>query len=89
MAVLGGISVSQTYLVILYFSQTGKTFFFKYPTLYQFLLDELSEATENIGTQLHPGLYPILMVLGRLFPSTMEGTDTALNLGAFIPFVVK
>lgn len=71
------------------FSQTGRTFFYNYPSLYQFLLDEIAMATENIHTQLHPGLFPVLMVLGRLFPSAMEGTDTNLNLAAFIPYVIK
>ncbi|XP_052228091.1 thyroid adenoma-associated protein homolog isoform X2 [Dreissena polymorpha] len=69
--------------------QTGRTFFYNYPSLYQFLLDEIAMATEDITDQLHPGLFPILMVLGRLFPSAMEGTDTSLNLGAFIPFVIR
>ena len=41
------------------------------------------------GSKLHPGLYPVLMVLGRLFPSVIEGVDSSLNLAAFIPAVVK
>ncbi|KAL4224170.1 hypothetical protein ACF0H5_017623 [Mactra antiquata] len=69
--------------------QTGRTFFYHYPSLYQFLLDEIVMATEHVTKQLHPGLYPILMVLGRLFPSSMEGTDTSLNLGAFIPYIIR
>ncbi|XP_070182085.1 tRNA (32-2'-O)-methyltransferase regulator THADA-like [Littorina saxatilis] len=74
-------------------SQTGRAFFHKYPALYQFLLTELDMATQNLGLSghlhLHPSLYPVLMVLGRLFPSTMEGTTTRLNLAAFIPHVIK
>ncbi|XP_060588753.1 tRNA (32-2'-O)-methyltransferase regulator THADA-like [Ruditapes philippinarum] len=69
--------------------QTGRTFFYNYPSLYQFLLEQIAMATEHVTSQLHPGLFPILMVLGRLFPSAMEGTDTSLNLAAFIPYVVK
>ncbi|XP_033733610.1 thyroid adenoma-associated protein homolog [Pecten maximus] len=72
--------------------QTGRAFFHRYPSLYKFLLDQLAEATENIGKgvlYLHPSLYPILMVLGRLFPSHLEGADTSLNLAAFIPYVIK
>ena len=41
------------------------------------------------GSKLHPGLYPVLMVLGRLFPSVIEGVDSSLNLAAFILSVVK
>ncbi|WAR03297.1 THADA-like protein, partial [Mya arenaria] len=68
---------------------TGRTFFYNYPILYQFLLGEIAMATEDIAHRLHPGLFPVLMVLGRLFPSAMEGTDTSLNLPAFIPYVIK
>ena len=74
------------------YSQTGRTFFHRYPSLYQFLLEQLEESTVTMETggsfHLHPALYPILMVLGHLFPSAMEGTDTALNLAAFIPYVI-
>uniref|UniRef100_X2AWR9 tRNA (32-2'-O)-methyltransferase regulator THADA n=1 Tax=Capitella teleta TaxID=283909 RepID=X2AWR9_CAPTE len=38
---------------------------------------------------LHPGLYPVLMVLGRLVPSVMEGPSSSVNLTAFIPHVIK
>ncbi|XP_067681790.1 tRNA (32-2'-O)-methyltransferase regulator THADA-like [Haliotis asinina] len=73
--------------------QTGRAFFHRYPSLYQFLLSELDEATQDIDCRerlhLHPSLYPVLMVLGRLFPSSLEGADTHLNLSAFIPFVLK
>ncbi|CAG2249102.1 Thyroid adenoma-associated protein homolog [Mytilus edulis] len=73
--------------------QTGKAFFHKYPGLYNFILDLLAEATQNVeehGTvHLHPSLYPLLMVLARLFPSPLEGTDTTLNLSAFIPYILR
>ncbi|XP_059154610.1 thyroid adenoma-associated protein homolog [Physella acuta] len=73
--------------------QTGRSFFHRYPSLYPFLLSELEEATASIGSRdrihLHPSLYPVLLVLGRLFPSTLEGSDTNLSLGAFIPFVIR
>ncbi|XP_046339064.2 thyroid adenoma-associated protein homolog [Haliotis rufescens] len=73
--------------------QTGRAFFHRYPSLYQFLLSELDDATQDIDCSerlhLHPSLYPVLMVLGRLFPSSLEGADTHLNLAAFIPFVLK
>ncbi|XP_076464247.1 tRNA (32-2'-O)-methyltransferase regulator THADA-like [Babylonia areolata] len=74
-------------------SQTGRAFFHKYPALYPFLLTELEMATQNLGGSgqfhLHPSLYPVLMVLGRLFPSTMEGGSTRLNLAAFLPHVIR
>ncbi|XP_035827600.1 thyroid adenoma-associated protein homolog isoform X2 [Aplysia californica] len=73
--------------------QTGRLFFHRYPSLYPFLLSELEAATANVGSSsglhLHPSLYPVLLVLGRLFPSTLEGSDTSLSLAAFIPYVLK
>ncbi|CAL1537329.1 unnamed protein product, partial [Lymnaea stagnalis] len=73
--------------------QTGRSFFHRYPTLYPFLLSELEEATINIGSSdrlhLHPSLYPVLLVLGRLFPSTLESSDANLSLSAFIPYVIS
>ncbi|XP_055880801.1 thyroid adenoma-associated protein homolog [Biomphalaria glabrata] len=73
--------------------QSGRTFFHQYPSLYTFLLSELKAATDNIHSsdklQLHPSLYPVLLVLGRLYPSTIDNPDTNMSLSAFIPFVIK
>ena len=40
-------------------------------------------------TALHPNLYPILLVLGRLYPSVIEGADAAYDLRAFIGPVIR
>ncbi|KAK3597815.1 hypothetical protein CHS0354_029374 [Potamilus streckersoni] len=73
--------------------QTGRSFFHRHPVLYQFLLEQITEATQNISEKeklhLHPALYPVLMVLGRLFPSPMEGTDSSFQLAAFIPHIIR
>nr|XP_022332415.1 thyroid adenoma-associated protein homolog isoform X4 [Crassostrea virginica] len=73
--------------------QTGRQFFHQYPSLYPFLLNQLELATQNISDtsqlHLHPGLYPVLMILGRLFQSPLEGADTSLNLAAFIPHIIR
>ncbi|XP_064600963.1 tRNA (32-2'-O)-methyltransferase regulator THADA-like [Liolophura sinensis] len=72
---------------------TGRNFFQRFPSLYPFLLKQLEDATSNIGNsgclQLHPGLYPVLMVLGRLVPSVMEGGDTSLNMATFVPHIIR
>ncbi|KAK6183578.1 hypothetical protein SNE40_011032 [Patella caerulea] len=71
---------------------TGRAFFHRFPEAYNFLLTEFVEATSvpeaHDELHLHPSLYPVLMVLGRLFPSALEGTDTNLNLAAFVPLVI-
>ncbi|KAH9519566.1 hypothetical protein Btru_003022 [Bulinus truncatus] len=73
--------------------QSGRSFFHQYPGLYPFLLSELMSATENIQCkerlQLHPSLYPVLLVLGRLYPSTIDNPDTNMSLSSFIPFVIR
>jgi len=71
---------------------TGKVFFQRYPTLHQFLLAKLevsaAAAGESSGTlQLRPALYPILLVLSRLFPSPAETLNNPLKLSAFVPWV--
>ena len=39
--------------------------------------------------ELHPGLYPVLLVLARLYPSVVEGANSTLNSAAFIPYVIR
>lgn len=51
--------------------------------------DKLQCFSDTAQLHLHPGLYPVLMILGRLFQSPLEGADTSLNLAAFIPYVIK
>ncbi|GAB6021118.1 hypothetical protein CHUAL_003751 [Chamberlinius hualienensis] len=75
---------------------TGNIFFQRYPSLYQFLLDELKEASgklkqstkDSCSFTMHPSLYPVLMMLARLYPSSMEGTQTSLKLSSFVPYVI-
>ena len=39
--------------------------------------------------KMHPSLFPVLLLLSKLYPSSMEGADTALNLKCFVPFVLR
>lgn len=64
---------------------TGLEFFHRYPSLHSFLFNELEVATEFLGptssgdlesiqgNNLHPSLYPILILLSRLKPSSIAG----------------
>ncbi|XP_073980675.1 thyroid adenoma-associated protein homolog isoform X3 [Rhodnius prolixus] len=63
---------------------TGRIFFQRYPTLYSELLKHLKLASID---NLYPATYPVLLILGRLYPSPLEGTDSNLQLNTFIPFV--
>nr|CAD7573860.1 unnamed protein product [Timema californicum] len=64
---------------------TGRVFFHRYPQLFDFLLKELGTLSSTMtqgGSQtleLHPSLYPVLLLLARLYPSSLEGTDSNLQ----------
>jgi len=71
---------------------TGKVFFQRYPSLHGFLLDKLADSTTGLeaGTLiLKPALYPILLVLSRIFPSPSESLNNPFKLAAFLPLVQK
>ncbi|CAK8533521.1 unnamed protein product [Lathyrus sativus] len=64
---------------------SGLEFFHRYPSLHSFLFNELEVATEFLGptssgdlesirgNNLHPSLFPILIILSRLKPSSIAG----------------
>uniref|UniRef100_T1GE42 tRNA (32-2'-O)-methyltransferase regulator THADA n=1 Tax=Megaselia scalaris TaxID=36166 RepID=T1GE42_MEGSC len=66
-----------------------------YPRLYDFILAQLEEASkgvyeENFGglTQISTRkLHPLLLLLSRLYPSALEGTESNLKLSDFIPYI--
>ncbi|XP_062515689.1 tRNA (32-2'-O)-methyltransferase regulator THADA-like isoform X2 [Corticium candelabrum] len=73
---------------------TGRQFFSMFPSLHSFLLEELKKATadEVLSSgqmRLHPSLYSVLLLLSKLYPSSMEGADSALNLQCFVSFVLR
>ncbi|XP_031550253.1 thyroid adenoma-associated protein homolog [Actinia tenebrosa] len=72
---------------------TGREFFTRFPELHSFLLEEMKKATEaiekSLALDLHPSLYPVLVLLSRLYPSSMDGVDSTLNMSAFIPYVIR
>ncbi|XP_026752683.2 thyroid adenoma-associated protein homolog [Galleria mellonella] len=70
-------------------TMTGRIFFLRYPRLYDFMLEKLKEASTSEDSQLRPSLYPILLLLARLYPSSLEGTVSTLKLVAFIPHVLS
>uniref|UniRef100_A0A3P8YHM8 tRNA (32-2'-O)-methyltransferase regulator THADA n=1 Tax=Esox lucius TaxID=8010 RepID=A0A3P8YHM8_ESOLU len=73
---------------------TGREFFTRFPALYPFLLSQLEEAASSVGSDsgrviLHPSLFLLLLVLGRLFPSPMDGSSSPLGLAPFLPFIIR
>ncbi|XP_054654296.1 thyroid adenoma-associated protein isoform X2 [Dunckerocampus dactyliophorus] len=73
---------------------TGREFFTRFPALYSFLLNQLKEAAATVESdsghvKLHPSLFLLLLVLGRLYPSPMDGTYSPMGLAPFIPFIIR
>ena len=55
---------------------TGKNFFDKFPSLLQFLLNELAIFVNESEKQIKPKIQSILLVLSRLYPSaSSEAAD--------------
>ncbi|OIW12445.1 hypothetical protein TanjilG_04194 [Lupinus angustifolius] len=79
---------------------TGLEFFHRYPSLHSFLFNELEVATKFLGPEssgdlesiqgnnLHPSLYPILILLSRLKPSSIAGeAGDELDPFLFMPWI--
>ena len=39
--------------------------------------------------KLHPSLFLLLLVLGRLYPSPMDGSSSPMALAPFMPFIIR
>ncbi|KAG5831317.1 hypothetical protein ANANG_G00302500 [Anguilla anguilla] len=73
---------------------TGREFFTRFPALYPFLLGQLEEAAGSVDSdsgevKLHPSLFLLLLILGRLYPSPMDGSSSPLGLAPFMPFIIR
>uniref|UniRef100_A0A8C5J6S6 tRNA (32-2'-O)-methyltransferase regulator THADA n=1 Tax=Junco hyemalis TaxID=40217 RepID=A0A8C5J6S6_JUNHY len=65
---------------------TGREFFSRFPSLYPFLLKQLEVVTK---LKIHPSLFLLLLILGRLYPSPMDGSHSALSIAPFVPFIIR
>ncbi|XP_076190570.1 tRNA (32-2'-O)-methyltransferase regulator THADA isoform X2 [Aptenodytes patagonicus] len=73
---------------------TGREFFSRFPSLYPFLLKQLEVVTSTLNSEaeelkIHPSLFLLLLILGRLYPSPMDGTYSALSMAPFVPFIIR
>ncbi|XP_031806272.1 thyroid adenoma-associated protein isoform X1 [Sarcophilus harrisii] len=71
---------------------TGREFFSRFPTLHPFLLKQLEVVantvdSDNSELNLHPNLFLLLLILGKLYPSPMDGASSALSMAPFVPFI--
>uniref|UniRef100_A0AAG5DFX9 tRNA (32-2'-O)-methyltransferase regulator THADA n=1 Tax=Anopheles atroparvus TaxID=41427 RepID=A0AAG5DFX9_ANOAO len=67
---------------------TGRIFFLRYPVLYDYFVLELEKASKVIiqGSRSKK-LHPLLLLLSRLYPSALEGSESNLKLSRFVPLV--
>uniref|UniRef100_A0A182N8V1 DUF2428 domain-containing protein n=1 Tax=Anopheles dirus TaxID=7168 RepID=A0A182N8V1_9DIPT len=67
---------------------TGRIFFLRYPLLYDYFVLELEKASKIImqGSRSKK-LHPLLLLLSRLYPSALEGSESNLKLSRFVPLV--
>ncbi|XP_015218624.2 thyroid adenoma-associated protein isoform X1 [Lepisosteus oculatus] len=73
---------------------TGREFFTRFPALYPFLLRQLEAVASTVDSdsgvlKLHPNLFLLLLLLGKLYPSPMDGFSSPLGLAPFVPFIVR
>ncbi|NXE07593.1 THADA protein, partial [Lophotis ruficrista] len=73
---------------------TGREFFSRFPSLYPFLLKQLEVVTKTLNSEaeelkIHPSLFLLLLILGRLYPSPMDGTYSALSMTQFVPLIIR
>ncbi|CAH3975488.1 unnamed protein product [Pieris brassicae] len=66
---------------------TGRIFFLRYPALADYMGNKLAEANDT-DKLLRPSVYPVLLLLARLYPSALEGTVSNIKLVSFIPLVL-
>uniref|UniRef100_A0A8B9C1M9 tRNA (32-2'-O)-methyltransferase regulator THADA n=1 Tax=Anser brachyrhynchus TaxID=132585 RepID=A0A8B9C1M9_9AVES len=73
---------------------TGREFFSRFPSLYPFLLKQLEVVANTSNSEaeelkIHPSLFLLLLILGKLYPSPMDGTYSALSMAPFVPFIIR
>ncbi|XP_076990215.1 tRNA (32-2'-O)-methyltransferase regulator THADA isoform X2 [Tamandua tetradactyla] len=73
---------------------TGREFFSRFPELYPFLLKQLEAVANAVDSDAgelnrHPSMFLLLLILGRLYPSPMDGTSSALSMAPFVSFIMR
>lgn len=66
------------------------SWFIRYPRLFDFISMQLRLATDAIAVQERPlNLHPLLLLLSRLYPSSLEGCESSLQLASFLPHIMQ
>ncbi|KAH8385213.1 hypothetical protein KR200_008044, partial [Drosophila serrata] len=80
---------------------TGRIFFTRYPQLFDYFHAGLQREAEQMEDGTRAGntssgkrrqtvqLEAMLLMLSRLYPSSLEGAESTLNLSEFVPFLLR
>ncbi|XP_071499457.1 tRNA (32-2'-O)-methyltransferase regulator THADA-like [Diadema antillarum] len=74
---------------------TGTEFFTRFPSLHGFLLDQFRQAEQmekesrQDVTVLHPSLFPCLLLLSKLYPSSNDSNDANMSMAPFLPYIIR
>ncbi|XP_017067025.1 thyroid adenoma-associated protein homolog [Drosophila eugracilis] len=83
---------------------TGRIFFTRYPQLFDYFHAALQRESDQMDTDESSNgssnetngkrrqavqLEAMLLMLSRLYPSSLEGAESTLNLSEFVPFLIK
>ncbi|XP_065068147.1 tRNA (32-2'-O)-methyltransferase regulator THADA-like isoform X1 [Rhopilema esculentum] len=76
------------------FPMSGNEFFSRFPAMYSFMKTEIEVVAEQFSSQsnrihLHPSVFPLLLLLSHLYPSSMDGNDSKMKLRAFAPHIQR
>uniref|UniRef100_A0A663LQB7 tRNA (32-2'-O)-methyltransferase regulator THADA n=1 Tax=Athene cunicularia TaxID=194338 RepID=A0A663LQB7_ATHCN len=47
------------------------------------------DSDNHYELKIHPSLFLLLLILGRLYPSPTDGTYSALSMAPFVPFIIR
>ena len=75
---------------------TAREFFTRFPTLHGFLLQELRQSASDLDMargpcmdSLQPSLFPVLLLLSRLYPTALDEALSPTSLQPFLPLLLQ
>jgi hypothetical protein len=77
---------------------TAREFFTRFPTLHGFLLQELKGAAKHLAASrtsgnhlqsLQPSLFPVLLILSRLYPTALDEPASPTSLQSFLTLLLR
>ena len=77
------------YLMRKMFEDSASLQIFSSPQVLNLLCTMLFFPSDTGDLNRHPSMFLLLLVLGRLYPSPVDGTCSALGMAPFMPFIMR